>query len=237
MTFNKILEDISNKHRLVQVFDDFLIMSVSSFTMGKMEDVYLDTASKYDKEDLTKMANALGALIMDYDKQSQEGSWNDLLGDYFMEIQSNMDKSSMGQFFTPVSVCQMMAQLTDDGEATEGSKVADPTCGSSRNLIAHSRLHPKNRFNTFYYGMDLDRRCVLMSVLHYVLYGMKGVVIHMNTLSMEIYSGFRIYLPETGMMVAPLNENQCRQFMHEANDEAEKIEVNEKTGQITMNLE
>ncbi len=117
-----------------------------------------------------------------------------------------------GQFFTPVEVCQMMAQIT--AKDNSGETIADPTCGSSRCLIAHSRTKPNNRLNCFYYGMDLDSRCVNMSVLNFVMFGMKGVVIHMDTLANKIYGGYRIFLPETGLFVKPLTVNECAQYLY-----------------------
>lgn len=233
MTFNKILEDIAYRHNLTQVFDDFLQMTVCAFSMGRMEDRYKEVIAKYDKDQVEKFGHALGALVMDYQEVATEGGWDDYLGNYFMDISSKSQVSGLGQFFTPVALCKMMALMTEDEPAKESISVCDPTCGSSRNLIAHSRLDPLNRFNTFYYGMDQDQRCVLMSVIHYVLYGMKGVVIYMNTLSMEVYSGYRIFLPETGMFVKPLTEAECLSYLHEA-ETAPELVADKTTKQFTL---
>jgi len=66
-----------------------------------------------------------------------------------------------------------------------------------------------------------------MSVINYVMHGMKGVVIHMNALTLEIYGGYRIYLPETGLFVKPMTIEQCKYYLFSAKEKQTKVE--EKT--------
>jgi type I restriction enzyme M protein len=103
----------------------------------------------------------------------------------------------MGQFFTPPQVCDLMARIVDAGPAT--GWVADPAAGSGRNLLAHCRLHASNRLQCWYVAQDLDRMCVRMSVINLLMHGMSGYSIHCNTLSMEVFGGYWVFLPETGM--------------------------------------
>lgn len=225
--FKKVIQQFSGKHQVRSIFDDFLLMSVAAFTRGQMEEEYLECAARYDKKELPLFGQMLGALIMDYDNATHDnGEWDDILGDWFMEY--NSEASRMGQFFTPVSLCNLMAQMTADDKP--GSIVNDCSAGSSRNLIAHARLHPQNRFNYTYVAQDLDRRCILMSVLNFVMFGMKGVVIYMNTLSMQVYFGFRIYLPETGLGVLKLSEQECLSYITTKSDEEPK----QATGQQSL---
>lgn len=217
MKFVKILQDIAYRHRFSSVYDDFLQMSICALSLGRMEEEYLDIAKRYSPEELTLFSHALGQFFIDANERIlPEGGWDDMLGDAYMENVSKNQASNMGQFFTPAHICQMMAQMVNGGsndEEKEEVSVNDCAAGSSRNLIAHCRLNPMNRFKTFYVAQDLDYTCVMMSVMNYVLFGMKGIVIHMNTLSMEIYRGYRIYLPETGLMVQPLTKEQCHRFL------------------------
>jgi type I restriction-modification system DNA methylase subunit len=211
----KVLQKISNRHQFSNVFDDFMQMAICAFSMGKMEDVYLKIASNYNKEDLQIFGEALSAMIDEYEMgMNNDGDWIDILGNVFEETNSKFEASGAGQFFTPESICKIMAQITSGtDECEENITVNDCSSGSSRNLIAHSRLHPKNRFNTFYVAQDLDERCVKMSVLNFFMYGMKGIVIHMNTISMEIFGGYRIYLADTLMGIQPLTINDCYNYL------------------------
>jgi type I restriction-modification system DNA methylase subunit len=213
MLFEKEIQKISNRYHTSQVFDDFLQMAVCAFSLGKSEDIYLERAKKYNAKELEGFSNALGALMLDHENTNGI-DWKDFLGNYFESHGQYNAKS--GQFFTPVSLCNIIAQLV---ESNEGESVNDPSCGSSRNLIAHAQLDPNNRYKYFYFGQDLDKRCCLMSVLNFVMFGMKGIIIHMNTISLEVYSGWRIYLPETGLGVVPLSVDECKYFLFDKKTE------------------
>ena len=227
--FAKALNSISSRHHTSQVFDDFLQMAVCAYSMGRSEELYLDIAKKYNQEEIKGIGESLGALISEHEKQNNPGEWKDFLGNYFEEFGQN--NSKMGQFFTPVSICNLMADFTNDEKKEFRQTVNDPSCGSSRNLIAHSMKNPLNRFNYFYIGQDLDKRCCLMSVLNFVMFGMSGVVIYMNCLSLEIYGGWRIWMPETLLGVQPLSVEECRQFLHVKEDQIiveEKIKISKQ---------
>jgi type I restriction-modification system DNA methylase subunit len=216
----KALEKIASNQHIHNVFDDFLQMTVSAFCMKKDEENYLNRAKKYNESQIQMFSEALACLFEDYENQSDgDGGWNDIIGNCFEELL--LSNAKTGQFFTPKTLCDLMAQLTQS-DLTEGT-VNDPSSGSSRNLIAHSRLNKDNRFNFFYVAQDLDIRCCLMSVINYVMYGMKGIIIHSNTLTMEIYKGWRVYLPETGLFVVPLTKNECISYLIEQKKEPEKI--------------
>lgn len=228
MSFAKTLNNITNKHHTSKVFDDFLQMSVCAFSLGKSEDLYLERAKHYDAEELKGFGDALGALILEHEK-TNGNEWKDHLGNYFEEF--GQFNARMGQFFTPVTLCNLMSQIVEPTEGEARKTVNDPSCGSSRNLIAHAQMKPQNRMNFFYIGQDLDKRCCLMSVLNFVMFGMSGVIIHMNSLTLEIYGGWRIYMPETMLGVRPLSVDECKSFLftdsiseEEKPDEKVKIE-------------
>lgn len=217
----KVLQKISSRHQFANVFDDFMQMSICAFAMGRMEDVYMPIAARYSADDLPIFGQALAEMINEYqDAMEDGGSWIDVLGKVFEETNSSFAASGAGQFFTPDTLCNLMAHLTGGtDECEEGITVNDCACGSGRNLIAHSRLHHKNRFNTFYVGQDLDERCVKMCVLNFFMYGMKGVVIHMDTLAMKIFGGYRIYLADTLLGIAPLSISECYSYLTTAKEE------------------
>jgi type I restriction enzyme M protein len=172
--FSKSMEQIAYKHTINNVFDDFLTIAICSLTFGKMEQEYLNVIKKYDKKEIILFSEAFANLILDYEEISKDGDWGDVLGEYYMSINSQSNASNRGQFFTPVSICKMMAEMVEEKKIIVGISVNDCSCGSSRNLIAHSRLNPENRLNTFYVGQDLDLRCVKMSVLNFFFYGIKN---------------------------------------------------------------
>jgi type I restriction enzyme M protein len=212
--FYKLMDSIASRYPINQVFNDFMQMSICAFSNGLMEEQYLELVGKYNSEEITIFGQALGALILEYENNSNDGGkWCDILGTYFETINSVSQAQRSGQFFTPVPVCELMARVTHS-EETEGN-VIDPCSGSGRNLIAHSRLKPENRFNFFYTASDIDIRCVNMSVLNFIMFGLKGVVLHMDSLSVKIWGGYRVYLPETGLLVRPLTIRECESYIFE----------------------
>lgn len=212
--FSKEINSLAYRHSIAQVFDDFMEMAICAFSFGRMEDRYTEITRRYNADEIQQFGNVLGAMLLDYEQcSSTDGDWDDVLGNFFESTSTGSQASRMGQFFTPKSVCDMMARIAD-GEVKEDSSCCDPACGSGRNLIAHSRLNTENRLNCFYVGMDLDRRCINMTVLNMFMYGLKGVVIHMDSLSLEVFSGYRVYLGETGMGIMPLSKEQCSQYIY-----------------------
>ena len=212
--FEKMLQKVAHRHSFSTVFDDFLQMSICALAHQTMEERYLEVAKRYNKSDLELIGHAFGQMFLDYEKViTPDGSWKDPLGQIYMDNISKSQAGNMGQFFTPEEVCMMMAIMTTEGPVEKDISALDPSSGSSRCLIAHCRVHPQNRFNTFYVACDLDYTCVMMSVINFFMFGMKGVVIHMNSLTMEFYGGYRVYLAETGLMIRYLNKEQCRHFM------------------------
>jgi type I restriction enzyme M protein len=220
--FEKALQKIAYKHTISNVFDDFLQMTVCAFSIGCMEDEYKKIASRYDKDELQLFSEALAEMTNEYHKGVVCNGWCDVLGTTFENVNSSKQASNSGQFFTPETVCNLMSKLTHD-DTFIPENVADCACGSGRNLLAHRALRDEHRTQTFYHAYDLDKRCVLMSVINYVMHGMHGVVIHMDALTLEVYGGYRIYLPETGLFVKPMTINQCKHYLYQKKEkEAEK---------------
>ena len=216
--FEKLFSQIAYRHTFMNVFDDFLTLTLCAFGMGRYEEEYLKTLEIYSKEEINTFPLLLGELVHYYTENSKDGKWVDGLGDFFMEHNGKFGRDAKGQFFTPVHLCDLMAKFT---EPTKGT-INDCAVGSGRCLIAADRLHPQNRCNNFYVGVDVDPRCVKMCAINMTLYGMKGTVIHGNSLSLDIWGGYRVYLPETGLGVVKLTANECRQYLFTRKDAKRK---------------
>lgn len=231
--FNKIFESLAYRHGYMKVFDDFLMASICALSIGRMEDQYKETMKGYNPDEVKQFGYLFAALLIQYeDAISQDGSWTDMLGQIFEEHNGKFGRDASGQFFTPPHLCDLMAQLSG-AETTEENKINDPACGSGRCLISIDRLNPTNRFHNFYLGMDVDSRCVKMCTLNFFMFGMKGVVIHMNTLSLEVWSGYRVYLPDSCLGIKPLSKAQCMEYLFEE----KKPEVIKVQNPVLVNTE
>jgi len=207
--FNRLFAEIAYRHDFMRVFDDFLTLTLCAFGMGRYEDEYLQTLKTYNKKEVQIFPQLLGALVEYTTRKSELGGWADGLGDFFQEHNGKFGRDARGQFFTPTHLCDLMAQINSPCNGN----INDPAAGSGRCLIAADRLDPNNRFNNFYTAQDVDRRCVKMCAINMVLYGMKGVVLHMDSICLNIHGGYRIYLPETGLGAMQLSADECRQYV------------------------
>lgn len=215
--FSKLFDQLLYRHDVPTVFDDFLTLSLSALALGRAESVYAETIKRYRPEDQAMFGRMFAELFLAYEERSSpDGAWCDILGHFFEEHNGKFGRDARGQFFTPETVCNFMAQITAadmDTKQQDTITVNDCAVGSGRNLIAHSRLHPSNRTKCFYVGQDIDHRCVKMTALNMAMYGLRGVSIHMDTLRMEIWGGYRVWLPETGLGIQPLSKAECIRFL------------------------
>jgi type I restriction enzyme M protein len=212
--FRKAIESMSQKHNIVQLFDDFMEMCICVLAVGMMEEQYEKISSKYLPEEVGKMAHAFGYLLNEYTEITEKGVWGDVLGDFFMQTNSGRAASKNGQFFTPIHICTMMAKMIND---VSMGAINDPSCGSGRNLIAHAHahFHTPGEKERLYIGMDLDKRCVNMTALNMAIYGMNGLVVHMDSIAYEVFGGYRIYPPNTEMGIQLLSKEECDGYLFE----------------------
>ncbi|MBE9584026.1 SAM-dependent DNA methyltransferase [Mucilaginibacter sp. JRF] len=111
-------------------------------------------------------------------------NFSDPLGELFMQAISN---GHNGQYFTPEPICDMMSAITI-GALEDGQTVCDPACGSGRMLLAAAKLNRHAKF----YGADLDITCCKMALVNMLLNSLTGEIAHMNTLSNEFYTGYKV---------------------------------------------
>ncbi len=181
--FNSVFSRLTRVHDESTVFQDWLIC-MTNFFSALPKDINL---SRYTLEERLVFPELMHSYLLIFQRQVADGGWYDGLGDFYMAVSSSSKHSAMGQFFTPVDICTMMAGLTEKTKA--GSFVNDPACGSGRCLIAH---HMQNA-GCFYFGEDLDSICCRMTALNMMLHGIRGEVININSLSRDDYRiGWRI---------------------------------------------
>lgn len=230
MNTSKALEKAFNNwgrtRDIVTAFSDALEMLVCEFTphwtdpetgrpRGRYTDKYLAVASRYKPEHICEYyPPILKAITESYiEGVTAEGGWCDPLGDYFQEIASSRDKSWKGQFFTPSSLCDMMAKFTKSKDDTRPSlSILDPACGSGRLSLAFDRNCPPGS-NHFYIGVDIDARCIRIAALNFFFHGLRGVLICGNSLSLESRFGYQLHHPMLGRGIVHLDADECDEYM------------------------
>lgn len=132
---------------------------------------------------------------------------------YEANYQSSFKANSAGQFFTPMSICDLMADMTTKSNdmclhpTDEVVKFNDCACGSGRTLLAAWQVCDKYNRNLFYAG-DLDSTSVYMCALNFLIHGMVGIVEKRDALSRDWYFGFIV----NGCKVPFANNVCCLQY-------------------------
>ena len=124
------------------------------------------------------------------DTAMESGGWIDFFGEIYEEMyQSNRKASTLGQFFTPPSVCDMMSELS----VPVYGRINDSACGSGRTLLASASASRFSRSNV-YFGEDIDSVSVKMCALNLMIHGCRGFVLqHDSIIEKEMFDfGFRI---------------------------------------------
>lgn len=130
--------------------------------------------------------------IHELNQKLQDKPYHDLLGHLYEDVvQSKGKQKDFQQYYTPQNVTEVMSALIMQKEAEEYKDgwANDPCCGSGRFLLAS---HFESKGNLYCFGQDLDETSVKMAVLNFYSHGVRGSVLHMNSLTEEFYKGWRV---------------------------------------------
>ena len=226
--FIKTLQKMAYEHNMYDVFCDFLTLScyafanVSHFNQDR-ENKYLSIIGKY-KKDVQEQFPKLLALVT----EGFEHGFRDFLGEVYMACDFGSD--SMGQFFTPYSVCQVCAEMRvpDNLDKNKIYKVAEPACGGGAMIIALAEAFYKKDINfqrNLYVEMtDLSWNAVCMSMIQMSLLGIPATIIHGNSISLEVFDVFET--PMVGInLIKERLAIQEQEKLVSAEVEPEKVET------------
>lgn len=138
--------------------------------------------------------------------------------DFFGELYESMflgksKASAMGQFFTPMPLCQSMASVL---QTPDTKIVGEPSCGSGRNVLAHWQSADKSKLIE-YRCEDLDPISVRMCSLNMMINGMYGRVICHDSLDPNSFhfgyaiNEVRYPLPSPYYSIRPITKEQYLQ--------------------------
>lgn len=194
--FNGIFEKLCHRWDYSQVFQDFLIISIFSFYPDSFSRADRDEAMKRYSDAEKKLFNNLFycwlhtfAREMEIaEKNGVKKSW-DFFGEYYEVLSSRGKRESLGQFFTPKGVGDLLNALIECNPTSTvkvpGQYGNDPACGSGRLLIASHVASPGN----YLVGEDIDRICCYMTCLNMYMHGCTGEVIWHDSLNPDSFSG------------------------------------------------
>lgn len=209
--FVKIINSLSGKYNPISVFQDFCLMSTVALhnafdKRDELEEQYLRTAGKYEHDEVKAISRLLALAV--------EG-FEDRLGDFLGEAYEKLEisNSNLGQFFTPYCVAKLSAAVTiTDKEVNQAKngvfRINEPACGGGAMIVAALDVLKEKGVNyqkhAFVTAMDLDSRCVYMTYITLTLLGCPAVVVHGNTLTMEVFD--TLYTPFYRAMPADMKK-------------------------------
>jgi type I restriction enzyme M protein len=187
-TWWKHFQVAAYRYDYIKVFDDFITMTLTQFACdtsdGFFKQWHTEAMKSYDR----KEKDAFNAMffevvrIMDEHVGRGDRKWFDCFGTMYETLSGSYKKSSLGQFFTPESVVEMMClmQLSDIKQGDK-KRILDPCSGSGRMLfIAHAHA-PGN----YTYAIDIDQLCAKMSAINMMMHGCVGEVVCGNGLFLD----------------------------------------------------
>lgn len=192
--FVKYLTEVSDNHGIKQedrldAFCDFIIRLFSTDSY-KQEGFKPDVATQ-ENNDYINLVSLWCEMVAD---EMERGNAFDLFGQLYEQMFLLKSKASAnGQFFTPDSLCRLMADITDDcAEEMEYNrglvKVNDPACGSARTLLAHfmKKTYNNRALSGLYYyeAADIDLPTCKMAACNMMIHGMQGRVVCQDQLSL-----------------------------------------------------
>ena len=192
--FVKYLNEVSDNHGVKQeerldAFCDFII-SLFSTDSYKKEGFKPDVATQ-ENEGYLNLVSLWCEMVSE---EMEKGNFLDLFGQLYEQMFLLKSKaSSNGQFFTPDSLCKLMASITDADVEEKVSHIGpvivnDPSCGSARTLLAHfmKKTHDNRALSLLYYyeAADIDLTTCKMAACNMMIHGMQGRVVCQDQLSL-----------------------------------------------------
>lgn len=187
-----LLESLVGKFTMWQVWQDFITMAATAICNSvphpqreAREKLYAQCAEKYNAAELEIFAKMLANVTMGLEANPQQ----DFLGELFMAL--DLGNEWRGQFFTPYSVCALMADITLTEKALEKVKrhgwtdVNDPACGAGALLVAFANACLAKNINyqqqVLFVAQDVDQLAGMMCYIQLSLLGCAGYVVVQNT--------------------------------------------------------
>lgn len=180
-SFDKAILEFCSKYGFESssVFDDFLRYVINGFTIPGFPGL---TDWKYTEEQNKGFFELYQNFILNLQEKLKHSDWYDILGETYEAIIAGKGRrSNSGQFFTPMTLCDLMTEITEFNSTKRRPFINDPTCGSGRTLLSFNSKH----MGCYYVAEDVDKTCCMMTVVNFLTHGIQGEVVHHDSLTME----------------------------------------------------
>lgn len=196
----------------VKVFEEFVDIAFHTLIDGKVD---FEGRPLFRRDGEKKKETVINAYIM-LGKEMEREPYRDLLGRVQQEISSTKAKEALSAFYTPDSICGLMAGIGVDVEAMRrkisGGKtvsVYEPACGSGRLMLAVAEQLGELRSQLRVTCEDIDLNACKMCYINLSLWGVPAEVYHMDVLSRKVWGAWRT-LPLAVELAREEQERQLR---------------------------
>ncbi len=234
--FIQIINSMTGKYNIWEVWKD-MIWCIAITISNRVDDryresrekTYMSIVEKYDEKDIDKFAQLFVLIHKNAVRRTDLGTFGDFLGDMFMNL--DLGNNLGGQFFTPYSICQMMARITIEDEKDKMLQsidkqgwfsCSDCACGAGATLIAAAEESLAKGVNYPYQIMfaaqEIDSTTALMCYIQLSLLGCAGYVV----------IGDSLRYPMTGHVLFGENSERCwytPMFFEQTWHERREIEI------------
>ena len=207
--FHKLV-DAFTSHNHWQVYTDFLQLSADVFLSDQnpehpREKHYMEIMQQYRGKEPGYFAQMLGC-VMEY----MRGTNRECLSAMWEEYAAN---ANLGQFFTPWSLCQFMAETQLNGvdweQFTPEKKcyISDPSCGGGRTLTAALQKVPLHKLDSVCcHGIDIDSNVCYVAALNMLFFNANSYIVHGNALTLEVWRVYRTIHHWTGGTIIEITD-------------------------------
>ena len=146
--------------------------------MEGIEEDYESLRGVLPRAEYQKIGNAdLGELLRKLNPQELKTASGDIFGriyEYFLTQFADQGAHDGGEFFTPISLVQMIVNLIEPARGT----VLDPACGSggmfvqSANLVERNHGDPAKALT--FYGMEKNATTIRLAQMNLAVHGLQG---------------------------------------------------------------
>ena len=193
----ELLRANSHRHRLHQVFCDFCELaalaisnSVDRAQYDQREARYMTIIGKYQADEVKRFPEMIACCV-----NALHLNMHDFLGSLFMSLELG---GHNGQFFTPYEISKMMAlmtfhDMTPELIAEKGGFItaSEPAVGAGAMCIALAETMVERNINyqqcLHITATDVDATAVHMAYLQLSLLHVPAIVVHGNSLSLEVW--------------------------------------------------
>lgn len=195
----RLIRDADHSRNSYEIFGTFLEIAsgslrqaVHKFMTGEFDAAIESRVCELQKQlkRPENMAHAFGVLTGALEERAY-----DFLGTVMSECEL-VDKSWRGQCFTPRELSAVVARMTlGDAKPDPDYRILlnEPACGGGSMLIAATEILKENGFfpwNYWWIAQDIDIRCVQMTYVQATLLGIPAVIVHGNSLAVEVRSAW-----------------------------------------------